>query len=180
MGLRFLEHVLILTHDPNGLFPGLKSVPRGERPPIVPVFFAFRIMIGIGFLMIAVGLFGALLWWRGNLFQTRWYLQLVQYGWPLGFVAVLCGWITTEVGRQPWVAYGILRTADAISPVSAANVLTTLVLFVIVYGIVFTMGLYYINRLIVRGPQGSAIDAPGPIGTPLSAAGGAAREAIGG
>ena len=68
--------------------------------------------------MIATGLFGAFLWWRGKLVTTRWYLQIVQYGWWLGFVAVLCGWITTEVGRQPWIAHGILRTADAISPVA--------------------------------------------------------------
>src|SRR5437763_5275558 len=152
---------LILTHDPNGLFPGLKSVPPDQRPPVIPVFFAFRIMVGIGFLMIAIGLFGTFLWWRGRLFKTRWYLQIVQYGWWLGFVAVLCGWITTEVGRQPWIAYGILRTADAISPVSAASVLTTLILFVVVYAIIFAMGIYYINRLIVRGPQGRAIEAPG-------------------
>ena len=172
---------LVLTHDPNGLFPGLKSVPPSERPPVVPVFFAFRIMVGIGLLMIATGLFGAFLWWRGKLFETRWYLQLVQYGWPAGFIAVLCGWITTEVGRQPWIAHGILRTADAISPVTAASVLTTLILFVVVYGIVFTMGIYYINRLIVRGPQGQAIEAPhGAPGSPLSAAGDAAREAMGG
>ena len=117
-------------------------------------------MVGIGLLMIATGLFGAFLWWRGKLFTTRWYLRIVQHGWWLGFVAMLCGWITTEVGRQPWIAYGILRTADAISPVSAASVLTTLVLFVIVYGIVFSMGIYYINRLIVRGPQGTAIEPP--------------------
>jgi len=171
---------LILTHDPNGLFPGLKSVPPDQRPPVIPVFFAFRVMIGIGFLMIAIGLFGAFLWWRGKLFETRWYLQIVQYGWWLGFVAVLCGWITTEVGRQPWIAYGILRTADAISPVSAASVLTTLVLFVVVYGIVFAMGIYYINRLIARGPQGHAIEPSthGAPGSPLSAAGDAAREAL--
>ena len=124
----------------TGCFPGLKSVPPSERPPVVPVFFAFRIMVGIGLLMIATGLFGAFLWWRGKLVTTRWYLQIVQYGWPLGFIAVLCGWITTEVGRQPWIAYGILRTADAISPVTAASVLTTLILFVIVYGIVFSDG----------------------------------------
>jgi cytochrome d ubiquinol oxidase subunit I len=172
---------LVLTHDPNGLFPGLKSVPPSERPPVVPVFFAFRIMVGIGLLMIATGLVGAFLWWRGKLFETRWYLQLVQYGWPAGFIAVLCGWITTEVGRQPWIAHGILRTADAISPVTAASVLTTLILFVVVYGIVFTMGIYYINRLIARGPQGQAIEAPhGAPGSPLSAAGDAAREAMGG
>src|SRR4051795_10170005 len=118
---------LILTHDPNGLFPGLKSVPPDQRPPIVPVFFAFRVMVGIGFLMIATGLFGAWLWWRGKLFRTRWYLQIVQYGWWLGFVAVLCGWIVTEVGRQPWIVHGIMRTAEAMSPVSAKTVLTSLV-----------------------------------------------------
>jgi cytochrome d ubiquinol oxidase subunit I len=137
-------------------------------------------MVGIGLLMIATGLFGAFLWWRGKLVTTRWYLAVVQYFWPLGFIAVLCGWITTEMGRQPWVAYGILRTADAISPVRAANVLVTLILFVIVYGIIFTMGIYYINRLINRGPQGRAIegsthDTPN---RPLSAANDAAREAM--
>jgi len=172
---------LVLTHDPNGLFPGLKSVPPSERPPVVPVFFAFRIMVGIGLLMIAIGLFGAFLWWRGKLFETRWYLQLVQHGWWLGFIAILCGWITTESGRQPWIAYGILRTADAISPVTAVSVLVTLILFIVVYGIVFAMGIYYINRLIERGPQGQAIEAPhGAPGSPLSAAGGATREALGG
>jgi cytochrome d ubiquinol oxidase subunit I len=171
---------LILRHDPNGLFPGLKSVPPDQRPPVKPVFFAFRIMVGIGLTMIAIGLFGAFLWWRGRLTTTRWYLQIAQYGWWLGFVAVLCGWITTEVGRQPWVAYGILRTADAISPVSAASVLTSLILFVVVYAIVFTMGIYYINRLIARGPQGSAVEPPGKDtpGRPLGAAADAAREAF--
>src|SRR6188768_3762515 len=172
---------LVLTHDPNGLFPGLKSVPPSERPPVVPVFFAFRIMVGIGLTMIAIGLFGAFLWWRGKLATTRWYLQIVQHGWWLGFVAILSGWTTTEVGRQPWIATGILRTADAISPVTAASVLVTLVLFVIVYGIVFAMGIYYINRLIVRGPQGKAIEpshaAPG---RPLAAASDAAGEAMAG
>ena len=79
-------------------------MPPSERPPVVPVFFAFRIMVGIGLLMIAIGLFGALLWWRGRLITTRWYLRIVQHGWWLGFVAVLCGWITTEIGRQPWIA----------------------------------------------------------------------------
>ncbi len=171
---------LILTHEWNGLFPGLKDVPRDQRPPVLPPFFAFRIMVGIGFLMIAIGLYGAFLWWRGRLTTTRWYLQIVQYGWWLGFVAVLAGWITTETGRQPWIATGILRTADAISPVSAGSVLTTLVLFVVVYGIVFAMGIYYINRLIARGPQGKAVEAPSQIGSPLSSAEGAAREATGG
>ena len=119
---------LILTHDPDGLFPGLKDVPPADRPPLVPVFFAFRIMVGIGFFMIAVGLVGAWLWWRRTLFEARWYLQLAAHSWWLGFVAVISGWVVTESGRQPWIAYGILRTADAISPVPGASMATTLAL----------------------------------------------------
>jgi cytochrome d ubiquinol oxidase subunit I len=92
------------------------------------------------------------LWRRGRLFKARWYLWPAQHAWWIGFVAVISGWIVTETGRQPWVAYGLLRTADAASPVAANTVATTLVLFVLVYGIVFTMGIYYINRLIAGGP----------------------------
>src|SRR5215212_9022691 len=122
---------LILTHDPNGLFPGLKSVPPQERPPIVPVFFAFRIMLGIGFFIIA-------------------------------------GWIVTETGRQPWIVHGILRTADAVSPVPGGSIATTLALFVLVYGVVFSLGIYYINRLIAKGPEDR--EAPGGLGhRPLAA-----------
>ena len=94
---------LILTHRSNGLFPGLKSVPPHDRPPVMTVFFAFRIMLGIGFLMIAPALFGALLWWRGTLFETRWYLRIVAHSWWIGFVAVIAGWVVTESGRQPWI-----------------------------------------------------------------------------
>jgi cytochrome bd ubiquinol oxidase subunit I len=152
---------LILTHDPNGLFPGLTSVPPADRPPVAPVFFAFRIMAGIGLIMIATGWLGALLWWRGRLFETRWYLALVARGWWIGFVAVIAGWIVTESGRQPWLVTKILRTADGTSPVPAASLAGTLALFVVVYGIVFAMGIYYINRLINVGPQG-AIEPPSP------------------
>jgi cytochrome bd ubiquinol oxidase subunit I len=144
---------LLLTHKLNGLFPGLDSVPRADWPPVPIVFFAFRIMVGIGMLMIGAALYGAFLWWRGTLFKTQWYLRVMAQLWWLGFVAVISGWVVTEVGRQPWVAYGILRTADANSPVPAASVATTLVLFVLAYGVVFSMGIYYINRLINRGPQ---------------------------
>ena len=156
---------LILTHDPNGLFPGLKSVPPAERPPVAPVFFAFRIMVGIGLLMIAAGFVGVYLWWRRELFVSRWYLAPVSHGWWLGFVAVICGWIVTETGRQPWLVHGLLRTADATSPVPASNVATTLVLFVIVYAIVFAMGIYYINRLIAKGPPSEGEEPP-PVGIP--------------
>jgi cytochrome bd ubiquinol oxidase subunit I len=117
-------------------------------------------------LMLAAGWIGAWLWWRGRLFDSRWYLQPVAWSWWLGFVAVISGWIVTETGRQPWVAYGILRTADAISPVPGASIATTLALFVLVYGIVFAMGIYYINRLINRGPEGRAAEPP-EFGTPV-------------
>jgi len=170
---------LILTHDWNGLFKGLKDVPPADRPPVLTVFYAFRIMIAIGFFMPAAVLVGAFLWWRGKLFETRWYLWPAQHVWWIGFVAVIAGWFVTEQGRQPWVIYGVMRTADAISPVPGGSVFTTLALFVIVYGIVFSMGIYYINRLIVRGPQGQAIEPPHPRpASPLSAAGDAAREAM--
>jgi cytochrome bd ubiquinol oxidase subunit I len=151
---------LIVTHDPDGLFPGLLSVPPDDRPPIVPVFFAFRAMVGIGVLMLLAGWIGAFLWWRGRLFDSRWYLQPLAWGWWLGFVAVISGWIVTETGRQPWLAHGILRTADATSPVPSGSIVTTLILFVLVYGIVFAMGMYYINRLINKGPEGSAVEPP--------------------
>jgi len=171
---------LILTHSFDGLYPGLKSVPPSERPPVVPVFFAFRIMVGIGVLLIAFGWAGAWLWWRGYLETTRWYLWPVSHAWWLGFVAVLAGWVVTESGRQPWVAYGILRTADAISPVPAASIATTLALFVVVYGIVFTMGIYFINRLIAKGPEGAAVEPPEMHAprSPISAAERAGREAV--
>ncbi len=157
---------LILKHDPDGLFPGLKSVPPADRPPVLPPFFAFRIMVGVGLLMVAGGLIGAWLWWRGRLFDRRWYLWPVAHAWWLGFVAIVAGWIVTETGRQPWVVHGVLRTADATSPVPGASIATTLVLFVLVYGIVFTMGIYYINRLIAKGPEGRAVEPP-EMGTPI-------------
>jgi cytochrome d ubiquinol oxidase subunit I len=172
---------LILKHDPNGLFPGLKSVPASERPPVPSVFFAFRIMVGIGLFMIASMLFGAWLWWRDELFETRWYLRIMSFTWWTGFVAVISGWVVTESGRQPWLAYGILRTADAISPVPAASILGTLALFVVCYGIVFAMGIYYINRLIAAGPKGRAIEeTEGFPNRPITAAGAAAGDAIAG
>jgi cytochrome d ubiquinol oxidase subunit I len=169
---------LILKHDPDALFPGLNSVPPGDRPPLVPVFFAFRSMVGIGIIIIAFGLVGVWLWWRRSLDDTRWYLWPAAHSWWLGFVAVISGWIVTESGRQPWVAYGILRTADAVSPVPGASMMTTLVLFVLVYGVVFTMGIYYINRLIALGPRGRAAEPPesGTPVRPLSAVIDAARE----
>jgi len=172
---------LILTHDLDGLFAGLKSVSAADRPPLVPVFFAFRIMVGIGLLMIAIAYVGLWLWWRRRLFETRWFLRLAAQTWWLGFVAVISGWIVTETGRQPWVATGILRTADATSPIAPQSVAVSLVLFILVYAIVFSMGIYYINRLIARGAEGRAAEPPSagtPI-RPLAAVADAGREILG-
>ena len=144
---------LILTHRLNGLFPGLKSVPPDQRPSVPTVFYAFRVMLGIGLFMIASALLGAFFWWRGTLFEQRWYLHIMANCWWIGFVAVIAGWVVTETGRQPWVVYGLLRTADAVSPVGGGTVLGTLILFVLAYCTVFWFGIYYINRLIVRGPD---------------------------
>jgi cytochrome bd ubiquinol oxidase subunit I len=159
---------LLLTHSWDGLFPGLKNFAPNDRPPVLPPFFAFRAMVGIGLLMIVAGLTGVWLWWRGRLFSARWYLWPAQHAWWIGFVAVICGWIVTETGRQPWVAYGVFRTADAVSPVAAGSMMTTLVLFVLVYGVVGSIGLYYINRLIAHGPRGPVIE-PAITGAPTLA-----------
>ena len=168
---------LILTHRLNGQFLGLKEVPPQDRPPVKIVFFAFRIMLAIGFFMVTAALVGAWLMWRGVLFETRWYLRIVANSWWIGFVAVIAGWLVTESGRQPWLIHRILRTADAVSPVAAASVATSLVLFVVIYGIVFSAGIYYINRLIARGPQGRVVEPPVGVPTrPLSSAHGAGRE----
>lgn len=171
---------LLITHSLDGLFPGLKDFPPADRPPVIGPFFGFRIMVGIGVVMILFGWVGAWLLYRHRLFETRWYLWPASLAWPLGFIAILAGWVVTEQGRQPWVAYGILRTADAISPVSGEAVAFTLALFVVVYGIVFSMGIYYINRLIVKGPGGAAIAPPDRDrpASPIAAAHSAGREAI--
>jgi cytochrome d ubiquinol oxidase subunit I len=165
---------LVLTHRADGLFPGLKSVPAADRPPVKSVFFAFRIMLGIGFFMIAAALTGAFLWWRGTLFKTRWYLTIMSQCWWLGFVAVIAGWVVTESGRQPWIVEGLMRTADATSPVPGASIAGTLALFVLGYGVVFSMGIYYINRLIDGGPDSGIVEqAEGFPKRPLTAAGNA-------
>lgn len=149
---------LILTHEWDGEVRGLKSFPPDERPnPVIP-FFSFRIMVGIGFIMIGLGFIGAILWLRGRLYTTRWFLRAMVMASPLGFIAVLAGWFVAEVGRQPWVVYGVLRTADAVSPVAGGSVLTSLALFVIVYGIIFGAGVFYMGKLVAEGPDETATE----------------------
>jgi cytochrome bd ubiquinol oxidase subunit I len=174
---------LVLTHSWDGRFAGIKDFPRDQRPPVASIFIAFRLMVAIGLALIAIGLVGAFLWWRKKLFTTRWYLHVVARGWWLGFIAILAGWLTTESGRQPYVAYGILRTDEALSPVSAATVATSLTLFVLVYCVLFSIGIYYIHRLIWNGPKGEAVKPvalpEGLPNRPLSMADKPTREASG-
>jgi cytochrome d ubiquinol oxidase subunit I len=151
---------LILTHDMEGRVPGLKDFPREDRPPVKNVFYAFRLMVGIGLTLILLGLTGAFLWWRRKLFSEKWYLRFAGYAWPLGFIAILAGWITTESGRQPFIVYGIMRTSEGLSPVAAPAVATTFFAFVAVYLVVFSIGVYYIRQLIRRGPQGASVSTP--------------------
>ncbi|MEZ5652575.1 MAG: cytochrome ubiquinol oxidase subunit I [Burkholderiaceae bacterium] len=144
---------LILEHDINAQVTGLDRYAPDERPPVAPVFFAFRIMVGIGIVMLVAAWAGLIQLLRGRLSTSRGLLRIYTLIAPLGLVAVIAGWITTEIGRQPWVVYGVMRTADAVSPVAAGSVATTLALFVLVYGAVFGFGLYYTLHLIEAGPS---------------------------
>src|SRR5690625_2981266 len=171
---------LILTHEWDGTYLGLTDFPRDEWPVVMSVFFNFRIMVGIGLLLIATGFWGLYLWWRGRLFDSRLFLRLTSYAWPLGFTAIIAGWFVTEQGRQPWLAQDLMRTADGISPVSGVSIAASLLFFLVVYAIIFAMGLYYMNRLIVRGPFEETKEVPGSMpNRPMSASEGAARVATG-
>jgi len=144
---------LILTHEIDGEVQGLKAVPRSERPPVAPVFFAFRVMLAIGFAMLAlVG--WSLLWWRsGKLLQSRALLRCWQLMMPAGFIGVLAGWYTAEIGRQPYVIYGLMRTVEAASAVPIGSVISSLTVFGIVYVGVFLSGSWYLLKLLRKGPQ---------------------------
>ena len=134
-------------------------------------------MVSLGLLMIAIGFTGVYLWWRKRLYEARWFLKPLSLAWPLGFVAIIAGWIVTETGRQPWIAYGVLRTVDAISPVSVTSVAISLALFIVVYCVVFSIGIWYISRMIKKGPQSTPADPEALPNRPLSAAAETAREA---
>ena len=143
---------LILKHDPNTPLDGLDAFPADERPPVVIPFFAFRIMVGIGFLMLGVGLWSLWARWRGNLHTDVWLHRAAVAMGPSGLIAVLAGWFTTEVGRQPFTVYGLMRTSESLSPVEAPAVGASLIAFVIVYFIVFGAGVFYLFRLFRRVP----------------------------
>jgi cytochrome d ubiquinol oxidase subunit I len=155
---------LILTHDLDGEVKGLKSWARIDRPPVGVVFWAFRIMVGLGMLMIATGLVALVLHFKKQLFTTRWFHLWCVAMTPAGFVAVVSGWFVTEVGRQPYIVFNVLRTSETISPVAAGPIAISLAAFVITYGLVFTAGAYYILKLIGKGPASAGEDAYGSHG----------------
>jgi cytochrome bd ubiquinol oxidase subunit I len=154
---------LILTHDLNGTVRGLKDWPPDQRPPVALPFFAFRIMVGIGLLMLALT---AASWWlraKGRLFDADWFLRSCELASPLGFLAVLAGWTTTEVGRQPWTVYGLMRTADSVSPsLTGTDVALSLLGYGVVYLIMFPAGLTMMARIVRKGPAEAAME-PEPV-----------------
>jgi cytochrome bd ubiquinol oxidase subunit I len=146
---------LILTHSLNGEVRGLKEWPADQRPPVWPVFFAFRIMVGIGFLMLGIIIVGWFLRFRGTLFESDWFLRICIWAAPVGFIAVLAGWTTTEVGRQPWTIYGLFRTSDSVTPsLTGPDVLLSLMAYMAAYLIMFPAGLYVMLRILREGPTG--------------------------
>jgi cytochrome d ubiquinol oxidase subunit I len=158
----------ILNMGLDASMEGLDTVPIDEQPPVAIVFWTFRIMVGIGFLMVGVGLWSLWSRWRGNLFHDRWLHRAALVMGPSGLVAVVAGWMTTEVGRQPYVVYGEMLTADAVSPLAAPAVGASLVAFVLIYFAIFGAGVIYLLKLMTTPPkQGEGdVDAePGPIRT---------------
>jgi cytochrome d ubiquinol oxidase subunit I len=149
---------LILTHRWDGTIQPLTAVPPDERPAVAPVFWSFRVMVGLGMLMLVLAFASLWAWWRGWLFDTtrrgsRWLLQSWRWMSPAGFVALLAGWYVVEMGRQPWVVYGLLRTSDAVSPnIEAAAVLGSLITYALAYAVIFGAGIWYLLKMLKIGP----------------------------
>ena len=159
---------LILKHNPDAPLPGLNDFPRDLWPPTPIVFWSFRIMVAMGLAMLGLGLWSLLARWRGKLYDARWLHRAAILLGPSGFVAVIAGWVTTEVGRQPFTIYGLLRTDQSHSPLDAAAVATSLVAFIIVYFFAFGAGTYYLLRMMAKPPQPGE---PEPLKAPQRAAG---------
>jgi cytochrome d ubiquinol oxidase subunit I len=154
---------LILTHHFDGVVPGLKQWPADQRPPVAFPFFAFRIMVGFGVIMLTLVVISLWLRTRHRLFETAWFLRLCQFAAPLGFLAVLAGWVTTETGRQPWTVYGLLRTADSVTPsLTGSDVILSLLGYMAVYLLIFPVGLFMMMRIVRMGPA-QTIDTNVPV-----------------
>jgi cytochrome d ubiquinol oxidase subunit I len=159
---------LILHHSWNAPVHGLKTIPKDERPPVGIVFWSFRIMVGLGLLMVALGLCSLWARYRGRLYEWPLLHRFALAMAPAGFVAVIAGWVTTEVGRQPYVVYHLLRTEDAVAPIGAAGVAGSLLAFVIVYLAVFGVGIWYLLRLMSQAPHTGESE---PLEAPIRTAG---------
>jgi cytochrome d ubiquinol oxidase subunit I len=144
---------LLLEHDPDAPLAGLDTVPDKDQPPALIIFWSFRIMVGIGFLMLGLGLWSLFARWRGRLYDWPMLHRAALVMGPSGFVAVIAGWVTTEVGRQPFTVFGLLRTTDSVSPLAAPAVAASLLAFVIVYFAVFGIGTWYILKLMSAAPH---------------------------
>lgn len=144
---------LIMTHTLEGEVKGLKEFAPEDRPNSLVVFWSFRIMVAMGMLMLLLAVIGLWLRKTGKFYESQWFHRFAFLMGPSGFIALLAGWFTTEVGRQPWVVYNVLRTKDALSSVSASQVGLTLLIFVVVYCIVFGIGIYYMLKLMHKGPE---------------------------
>jgi cytochrome d ubiquinol oxidase subunit I len=137
---------LILKHDPDGEVKGLKEWPKEERPPAEIIFYSFRLMVGIGMLMILIGIVSLWLRFKKRLFHASWFHRALIFTGPLGFIAVIAGWVTTEVGRQPYTVYGLLTTAQSVSPIDTLAVSLSLLTFIVTYFVIFGAGVIYLFR----------------------------------
>jgi cytochrome d ubiquinol oxidase subunit I len=160
---------MILTHSWEGDIKGLKEWSRSDRPNVPIVFWSFRVMVGLGFVMVGIGMWSLYVRWRSQLFSSAWLLRAVLAMGPSGFVALLAGWFVTEAGRQPYTVYGLLRTIDSASPIAAPAVAASLLAFIVVYFFVFGAGIFYLLRLMAKTPEPGE---KGPeVGVPIRAAG---------
>jgi len=145
---------LINTHQWNGVLTGLKTVSIENQPAVLPVFFSFRVMVGVGLLMLLLAIIAFYLRLKKQLYTMRWFLISSVLSAPLGFIALWCGWITAEMGRQPWIVYGVLKTVNAVSPVSVRDVMISFILMFIVYGIIFGyFYFYFLHKTLHKGPM---------------------------
>src|ERR1700724_1977494 len=146
---------MVLTHSWNDQIRGLKDFAPEDRPNSTIVFWTFRIMVGLGFLMLLLGLWSAWARWHNQLYKTKIFLRFAVLMGPAGLIAIVAGWLTTEIGRQPWVVYGAMRTKDAVSNHSALALSTTLAVFIVMYIAVFGTGISYMLKLVAKGPEES-------------------------
>jgi len=144
---------LLVTHSLEGRVPGLKEFPREDRPNVILIFWSFRGMVAIGFILLLVMVWAAVLWRKGRLYENRSFLWTLFIVHPLGFLATELGWMTTEVGRQPWLVYQLMRTSEGVSPIPAGNVLWSLGLFLIVLPLIGVSYFYYVLKALAQGPD---------------------------